>query len=363
MGNEFILKRTEKLREAMAKTGMDAFIVFTDESYNWETLYYLSGFRGTSGALAVYKDSAELILDGRYRQQGEKQSPHPVSSQNSSLIDDVIESISKHGTQKILCEASKISHSNWEKLSSAKNTRWSDGTYMISELRRSKDEHEVQLIMKAGEIAAAAFLETLGQVSPGITEKEFEALLNFNINKLGGETGFDMIVASGTRSSMPHGRASDKEMARGEWVTVDFGVRHTGYLCDITRNFSFGEPDPRAKEYHDILTESHHAAARALRSGAKGTDVYKTAYDVLESTGLGRYFTHGLGHGLGIEIHEPPYLSSKYSYELKLNDVVTIEPGIYIDGWGGLRLEDNYLIIGEGATRLTEKLDQFFYRI
>ena len=363
MENKYILKRTEKLREEMVKTGTDAFIVLTDESCNWETLFYLSGFRGTSGALAVFKDSAELILDGRYKQQGEKQSSHPVSSQKGSLIDDAIEIISKHGAQKILCEASKISHSNWEKLSSAKNTRWSDGTYLISELRRSKDEHEVQLIMKAGEIAAAAFLETLGQVRPGITEKEFEALLNFNINMLGGETGFDMIVASGTRSAMPHGRATDKEIAGGEWVTVDFGVRHTGYFCDITRNFSFGEPDPLAKEYHDILSESHHAAVRALRSGAKGTDVYRTAYDVLESFELGRYFTHGLGHGLGIELHEPPYLSSKYLYELKLNDVVTIEPGIYIDGWGGLRLEDNYLIIEKGARRLTGKLDQSFYRI
>ncbi|NLD04854.1 MAG: aminopeptidase P family protein [Synergistaceae bacterium] len=363
MSNEFILKRAEKLRKEMAKTGTDAFVVLTDESYNWETLYYLSGFRGTSGALVVYKDSSELILDGRYIEQGEKQSPHRVSSQKSSLIDDLIESISSHGAQKILCEASKTSHSTWEKLSSAKNTRWSDGTYLVSGLRRSKDEHEVRCIVKAGEVASDAFLETLDLVRPGMTEKEFEALLNFNINKFGGETGFDMIVASGTRSSMPHGRATDKKMVKGEWVTVDFGVRHMGYFCDITRNFSFGEPDPRAKEYHDILAESHHAAVRALRSGAKGTEVYKTAYDVLESMVLGRYFTHGLGHGLGLEIHEIPYLSSKYSYELKLNDVVTIEPGIYIDGWGGLRLEDDYLIIEEAGTRLTEKLDQTFYRV
>lgn len=361
MRNDFILKRTEKLRKEMAKTDSNAFVVLADESYNWETLYYLSGFRGTSGALIVYKDSSELILDGRYIVQGERQSPHRISSQKSSLIDDVIESISGHGVQKILCEASKTSHSTWEKLSSAKNTRWSDGTYLASELRRSKDEYEVQCILKAGEIAADAFMETLNLVKPGMTEKEFEALLNFNINKAGGETGFDMIVASGTRSSMPHGRATDKKMVKGEWVTVDFGVRHMGYFCDITRNFSFGEPDPRAKEYHDILTESHHAAAKALCSGVKGTDVYKVAYDVLESKGLGIYFTHGLGHGLGIEIHEMPYLSSKHSYELKSNDVVTIEPGIYIDGWGGLRLEDDYLIIEEEGRRLTEKLNQSFY--
>ena len=363
MSKGYIVKRAERLRKEMAKTGTDAFVVITDEGFNWETLYYLSGFRGTSGALVIYKDSAELILDGRYREQGETQSPHPVLAQKNSLTDDVIGSISAHGAQKILCEASKTSHATWEKLSSAKTTRWSDATYIISELRRSKDGHEAECIMKAGEIAAEAFLLTLESVMPGMTEKEFEALLNFHINKFGGETGFDMIVVSGKRSSMPHGRATGKKMADGEWVTVDFGVRYMGYFCDITRNFSLGEPDQRAVHYHDILFSAHEAAAKALSPGAAGTDVYKTAFDVIESVGLGRYFTHGLGHGLGIEIHEPPYLSSKYSYELKPGDVVTVEPGIYIQGWGGLRLEDNYLIIDRGAKRLTEKLDQSFYRI
>ncbi|MDD4160061.1 MAG: aminopeptidase P family protein [Synergistaceae bacterium] len=363
MNEEFIHKRIEKLRAEMAKTGTDVFAVLTDEGCNWETLYYLSGFRGTSGALLVYRDSAELILDSRYRQQGEEQSPHEVAAQRNSLTDDVIESISRHGVRNVLCEASKTYHSIWEKLSSAKNTRWSDGTYMTSGLCRSKDEEEIKFIMKAGEIAADAFLETLNDVRPGMTEKEFEALLNFNINIRGGEAGFDMIVASGTRSSMPHGRATDKEMACGEWVTVDFGARYMGYLCDITRNFSLGEPDPRVQEYHDILAASHQAAVNALHAGVNGRDVHMTACEVLESRGLGKYFTHGLGHGLGISVHETPFLSSKCSYELKTNDVVTIEPGIYIDGWGGLRLEDDYLIIEASATRLTGKLDQSFYRV
>ena len=363
MNKDFVLKRSAKLRQEMTKNDTDAFIVLAEEGHNWETLYYLSGFRGTSGALIVYRDTAELILDARYIQQGKKQSPHPVSAQKQSLTDDIIGCITTHGAQNILCEAGKTSHLTWEKLSSATNTRWTDGTYIISELRRSKDEHEVQCIVKASDIAADAFLETLDNVRPSMTEKEFKALLNFNIVKFGGETGFDMIVASGKRSFMPHGRATEKEMVRGEWVTVDFGVSHSGYFCDITRNFSLGEPDTRAKEYHDLLTEAHNAAVRALRSGANGTDIYQTAYNVLESMGLGKYFTHGLGHGLGLEIHEIPYLSSKYSYELRSNDVVTIEPGIYIDGWGGLRLEDNYLIIEETGIRLTKKLNQSFYRV
>ncbi len=363
MNNDYVIKRAARLREEMSKTGADAFVILTDEGFNWETLYYLSGFKGTSGALVVYKDSAELILDARYRKQGECQSPYLADAQKSSLTDDLIESISAHGAEKILCEASKTSHAAWEKLSTAKKTRWSDGTYIISDLRRSKDDLEVEYIAKAGEIAADAFLETIASVMPGMTEKEFEALLNFNINKLGGETGFDMIVASGTRSSMPHGRATCKKMTDGEWVTVDFGVRYMGYLCDITRNFSLGSPDPRAAEYHELLLRAHEEAVKALAPGVNGRDVYKKVCEVLGSIDLDRYFTHGLGHGLGIEIHEPPYLSSKCSYELRAGDVVTVEPGIYIDGWGGLRLEDNYLIIEGGSRRLTGKLDQSFYHI
>lgn len=363
MNNDYIINRAGRLREEMSKTGADAFVILTDEGFNWETLYYLSGFKGTSGALVVYNDSAELILDTRYRKQGESQSPFRVDPQKSSLTDDLIESISAHGAQNILCEASKTSHAAWEKLSTARKTRWSDGTYIISDLRRSKDDLEIEYIAKAGEIAADAFLQTIACVRPGMTEKEFEALLNFNINKLGGETGFDMIVASGSRSSMPHGRATCKEMSDGEWVTVDFGVRYMGYLCDITRNFSLGRPDPLAAKYHEVLLKAHEEAVKVLSPGANGRDIHKKVCDLLGSFDLGRYFTHGLGHGLGIEIHEPPYLSSKYSYELKAGDVVTIEPGIYIDGWGGLRLEDNYLIIDGGSRRLTGKLDQSFYRI
>ncbi len=363
MDKDYITLRAGRLREEMSKTGADAFVVVADEGSNWESLYYLSDFRGTSGALIVYKDSVELILDPRYREQGESQSPYRTSAQKGSLTDDVMESISAHGAERVFCEASKTSHAVWEKISTAKNTRWSDGTYMISNLRRTKDEHEVECIVNAGNIATDAFMQTIDSVRPGMTEKEFEALLNFNISNLGGETGFDMIVASGTRSSMPHGRATDKEMTLGEWVTVDFGARYKGYFCDITRNFSLGRPDARAAEYHEILLKAHIEAAKTLSPGINGREVYKTACEVLDSSELAGYLTHGLGHGFGLEIHEPPFLSSKYSYELKEGDAVTIEPGIYIEGWGGLRLEDDYLIMNGEAVRLTGKLDQSFYCI
>ena len=357
-----ILKRVVKLQLSMLKDNCDAFVIINDEGSNWESLYYMSGFRGTAGALIIYKDSVELILDGRYSTQGREQSPHDVIDQKIGLIEDICERLSKHNTKKILCEAEKTVASKWAKLV-ATGIELLDGTSHIRILRRTKDEFEINYIRKAGEIATSAFLDLMNIVRAGMTEKEIESSLNYKINMLGGEIGFDMIVASGKRSSLPHGRATEKVIQKGEWVTVDFSARWNGYFCDITRNFSIGEPDERAAQYHDILLESHKDASAQLRSGANGIDIHNRALDVLEKHSLSKYFTHGLGHGFGLEIHESPFIRKSVNDVLKTGDIVTIEPGIYIEGWGGLRLEDDYLVTKTGSLRLTDKLSQHFFLV
>lgn len=358
-----VLERAEKLRDAMEAGAADAFVIIDDETTNWESLYYMSGFRGTSGALVVYKESAELILDGRYIQQGRSQSPHVALEQKNSLTEDVRESLSRHGARSVLCEAEKTYHSTWAKLSADSGMEWRDGTEQMKAIRRTKDYFEIECIRKAAEIGASAFLETLNDVKAGMTEKEFESMLNFNICRSGGGAGFSMIVASGERGAMPHGTASDKKMLEGESVTVDFGARYKGYFCDITRTFSIGEPSERALCLHDAILAAHSAAAKRLRAGVSGASVHKTALDVLNGFGVGQYFTHGLGHGFGLEIHEAPYLSARRDDVLKVGDIVTVEPGAYIEGWGGLRLEDDYLICENGAERLTDELNQCFYHV
>lgn len=359
---EQILRRAAKLRALMKKDGVDAFVVIVDENANWESLYYLSGFRGTSGAFVLYQDDTELVLDGRYSKQGGEQSPYPVAEQKDSLMADVRQSLDSHGAKTICCEASKTFHSNWQQLAEYQG-EWRDGTEYMRSLRRTKDREELGFMRRAAEVAAEAFLDTLNHVKTGMTELEYQALLNYKITSLGGGTGFEMVVASGVRSAMPHGRATDKRMAAGEWVTVDFGVVWNGYFCDITRNFSIGEPDSLAAVYHENLIEAHAAGARMLRAGAEGAAAHEAARKVLESAGVAEYFTHGLGHGLGLEIHEAPFLSAKKNDILAAGDVVTVEPGIYIGGWGGLRLEDDYVITENSAERLTDKLKQCFYRI
>jgi len=359
---ENILARTARLRAAMAEYGADAFVFIDEEGTNWESLFYMSGFRGTSGALVVYPDGADLVLDGRYVQQGREQSPHSIVEQKNGLCDDVKTMLLRHGSKRIYCEASRTFHSLWKKLETY-DAEWRDGTEWIKTLRRTKDAEEISSIRSAAAIGAHAFLETLDDVKEGMTEKEFESMLNYRICRAGGETGFDMIVASGPRSSMPHGRATARKIARGETVTVDFGARSGGYFCDITRNFSIGEPNEKASALHALLLNAHRDAASELKAGASGKEAHSTALAVLESEGVGKYFTHSLGHSFGLEIHEYPVLSPRRDDTLKTGDVVTVEPGIYIEGWGGLRLEDDYLVLDGKAERLTKELEQKFFQV
>lgn len=357
-----VLVRAEKLRGTLKERNADAFVVIEEESCNKESLFYMTGFRGTAGAFILYLNDSELILDSRYIEQGRDQSPYQTLLQKRSLTEDICASLKRHGAKNVLCEADRTYRSTWEKLSSC-GAFFSDGGDLMKRLRRTKDEFEIACIRKAAEIAAEAFINTLNCVHPGMTEKEFEALLEYNTKSAGGETGFDMIVASGLRSSMPHGVASDKKMEAGEWATVDFGVRFNGYFCDITRNFSIGPTDGRAAELHALLLSAHRRAADMLRSGAEGRAVHETAASVLSKRGMARYFTHGLGHSFGLEIHEFPSLSPKRNDVLQEKDTITIEPGIYIEGWGGLRLEDDYLILVDKAERLTGKLPQEFFTV
>lgn len=358
MMNGYVLHRTGRLAARLRERGADAFVILTDEDTNWENLFYMSGFRGTSGSLIVYADGdAELTLDARYRVQGTEQSPHRVIDQKQGLVEDVVEHLKRRGAKVILCDAGKTFHGTWAKLS-AHGGEWFDGGDILKSLRSIKDPSEIEAIKRSAALASKAFIEALDSVHEGMTEKEFESLLNYKICSAGGAVGFDMIVASGARSEMPHGRATDKQMKRGEWVTVDFGARFGGYFCDITRNFSIGAPSEDAAAMHDLILYAHRAGAAMLRAGASGRAAHMKALEVFGAKRVGQFFTHSLGHGFGLEIHESPSLSPRLDCTLRAGEIVTVEPGIYIPGIGGMRIEDDYLITEEGAERLTHDLPQ-----
>ena len=354
--------RLARLRALMREKGVDAFVLMVLERLNSESCHYISGFRGSSAALLIDGEDARLITDGRYRTQAAKQSPFSLTVQSElPLPAYVARAVTEKGWRTVAFEAEKVSQALFEAVFRPLSVRWVDGSAFIPSLRRSKDGTEADAIHRAAVIARKAYDSVLEQVRPGMTEVEFESRMLSEIKRLGGEKGWvhdDFIVASGERGAMCHARATCRPFESGDTVTFDYGVTVDGYMSDITRNFAVGHAQPRALELNDILLRAHREAAAALRPGIAGRDVDAVARKIITDAGYGKDFVHGLGHGLGLEIHEAPRLSAISKDILQVGDVVTIEPGIYIEGWGGLRIEDDYLITETGSECLTLSDDQ-----
>lgn len=356
MGFDSTYERITKLREKLSKQSLDAFVLFVYENQNSESCRYISGFSGSSAALIIDQKRALLISDGRYKKQAQDQSPFEFILQGRFIEKDAVKIVSESNYKSVGFEAEKISHYVYRNYLAKHPIRWEDASSLIPSLRRTKDAGEVSAIVKAGEIAYKAYSAALMESFTGMTEREFENLLLYKIRQIGGEKGWahdDFIVASGKRGTLPHGRATNKKFESGDVVTVDFGVTVDGYMCDVTRNFCVGKPSQIAEEINNLLSHAHHQAAKSLAPSESGKRIDDIARKIITDAGYGKQFSHGLGHGLGLEVHEQPRLSPISGDVLAAGDVITIEPGIYIEGWGGMRIEDDYLITEEGAKCLT----------
>ena len=220
-------------------------------------------------------------------------------------------------------------------------------------MRMLKDEDEIALIQRAAEIADAAFAHILGFLKPGLTEKEVALELEIFMRKQGASgPSFETIVASGWRSSLPHGVASDKVLESGDFVKMDFGAMYDGYCSDLTRTVVLGQPSERQREIYTIVLEAQKLAIDAAKAGMTGAELDKIARDHITSHGYGETFGHSLGHGIGLEIHEGPRIGATGSDLLKPGMVITIEPGIYLSKWGGVRIEDDVLLLPDGQKRV-----------
>ena len=357
MNADIITSRVERLRALMSDRGLDSFILIVNERANSESCHYISGFRGSSAGLIISMKDANIITDGRYQTQVKAQSPFKAIIQSELPMPEYIaQAISESEYVRVGFEAEKISHSTFTKYFAPVKAEWVDSSDMLKTLRRTKDESEIALIRKAGLIARMAYGEVLKLVKAGMTEIEFDIKLMEKLKLMGAEKGWahdDFIVASGVRSAMCHAPATMKAFSQGETVTVDYGAMTEGYMSDITRNFSIGRADMKAHEINAILLKAHHEAVKALRPGISGAEVDSIARKVIADSGYGKNFLHGLGHGLGLEVHESPRLSPTSKDTLQVGDVVTVEPGIYVEGWGGLRIEDDSLITEDGCECLT----------
>jgi len=340
------MNRIQKLREK----GVSAAL-YTSEI----NMHYLSGYTG-EGALLVLPDSATIITDFRYIEQAERQSPEcsvertGAGNGRNAIVKSLLE---KAGIKELCVETGVITVNEYRQLESAlEGITLKDMPAVCEQMREVKDEYEIESIKKAGEISCKAFDDLLSFIKPGMTEKEVCAYLDYAMRRHGSEgNAFSTIVASGVNGSLPHAVPSDKVIEKGELVTVDFGAKVNGYCADMTRTIAIGEISDELKAIYDAVYEAQLKAVEFVGPGKSCFEADKIARDILEEKYPGA-FGHSLGHGVGLFIHEAPSLSTRSEKILEKGHAVTVEPGVYIPGVGGCRIEDTVIITENGCINI-----------
>lgn len=343
-------RRLSKLREILKEKNLDGAIIYKPENRR-----YISDFTGTSGYALITIDRAFFITDFRYIEQSKREcKAYEIIEHNNkysiySILNEL--NINRLGFEEDFVTYMQYKEFN-EKLNNTELVPL-DGTINI--LRKIKYEEEITYIEKAATIADEAFGYICEYIKPGISEKDIALELeNYMKRKGATATSFETIVASGVRSSLPHGVASDKLVEKGDFITLDFGCIYNGYCSDMTRTIVLGKASDKQKKIYNIVLEAQLKALEVIKPGIKGMDVDKIARDFIQLKGYGKNFGHGLGHGVGLEIHEDPRLSPIGKDILQAGMVVTDEPGIYIPEFGGVRIED-LVVITETGNRVLSK--------
>ena len=317
---------------------------------------YFSGFTGDSTVLIITHKKNILVTDGRYMEQAKQEAPRfELVKQEEGLWKKVSEVLTEIGLLSIGFECNELRVSAYDKLKELV-PKLKLTSLTLDELRQVKDETEIAKVEVACEIADKAFAEIVKFIRPGLREIEVAAELEYIMRKLGAQRiAFDTIVASGLRGCLPHGTATEKIIRTGEFVTMDFGAIYEGYNSDMTRTVFIGRADEKQRKVYNSVLSAQYLGLKTIKAGVSGKDVDATVRAALEKDGFAQYFPHGLGHGVGIEIHEEPRLSKHSTCEaLKANMIVTDEPGVYIPNFGGIRIEDTVLVT-EGVARALTK--------
>jgi Xaa-Pro aminopeptidase len=343
-------RRIDRLRKYLKVENLDAAFIFypLDTGTFLPHVRFLTGFSGSSGALFVTRTKAFFITDSRYAEQSKTQVSGCtiVVSRKPPIaaLEDIKEARGKN--LKIAIESDSMTVGQKKTLAGVvPQAILVDTTEMVEELMLCKDSGEISQIKRAVAISDVAFERILGIVKPGLREKEIAAEMEYQMKMLGADKeAFATIVASGPRSALPHGIASEKKLKKGEFVTFDFGALYNGYCSDITRTVVLGKATSRQKRIYDIVARAQKAAIRKVRAGVTGKEVDKSARDIINRAGYGKNFGHGTGHGIGLQVHGGPKVSPMGTQALRSNMVITIEPGIYIAGWGGVRIEDDVVV-------------------
>ncbi len=323
---------------------------------NLTNIRYLCGFSGSEGALLLTRMDGWFLCDSRYTTQAAIEVQDARIREFSAKYEDICALINEQGIRRIGFESSHTVVSDFRRLT--ERLPYCDLVGIgpsLDAIRSCKDQSECERLTAVAALASDSLQSALGKLRPGISESEFAMVLEFEMRTRGAESrAFDFIVASGVRGALPHGRASDKLLCSGELVTIDFGAVKDGYHSDETVTIALGQPDTRAREIHAIVKEAHDRAIAAVRPGVACRDLDEIARSYIRENGFGEYFGHGLGHGVGLEIHEKPVVSPRSDAVVEEGMVFTVEPGIYVPGYGGVRIEDTVLVTSDGCRLLTQ---------
>jgi len=338
------------LREEMRARGLDALLVT-----NLPNVRYLTGFTGSHGLCLITPRRAVFVTDTRYQLQSrdEVRPPFRRLITRSGLLETIARAGLLDRHRRVGFESGHVTvaqHRNLRRLFPGASLR--PLAELVENLTAVKDSSEIRSMAKAAAITDAAFAEILSEIRPGVREREIAARISY-LQRCAGAGGdaFDVIVASGPRAALPHARATARKIRVGDLVILDFGCTVDGYCSDLTRTVAVGRASRRAREVHRAVLEAQSAGIAGARAGISAAVLDRIARVRIEEAGYGPYFNHSLGHGLGLSLHARPRISSLSMERLREGMVVTIEPGIYIPGWGGVRIEDD-IVIRAGACRV-----------
>ena len=348
MKRELTGKRIRGIRRRLNKKKIDCFIVTKPANVS-----YTTGFMGDDSWAIITKRAVYLLTDSRYTEQAQKECVGcGIIQRKDSMVGAVAKLCKKLKSVRIVGVEKTTSVAAFESLKKHLKLRLKTTSDIIESVRRIKDSSEIVAIKAAASISAKALEQTRGHIKVGVTESELAGLLDFQISRSGATNSFETIVAFGPNASRPHHQPSERRLRKKDTVLIDFGARYKGYCSDITRSFAVGKPTPFFERVYDAVQQAQAAAIKTVKAGVEMVEVDAAARGVISSYDLPVY-GHGTGHGFGLEIHEMPFLKAQSKGKLKAGEVITIEPGVYIPGKLGVRIEDDILVTDTGYKILT----------
>ena len=348
MNKEVIKKRIRAIRRRLVKRRISCLLVTKPANVT-----YVTGFLGEDSWAMLTSGRIYLLTDSRYTEQARKECPVcKIIDRAGPMADAVAELIKKMKSVRTFTVENSTSVAEFEQLKKTVKARFKTAEGTIETARTVKDDSEIAVIKSATSISTRALRQTLAHIRPGVSESELAGMLDFQIRKLGGRNSFETIVAFGPNASRPHHQPGVRKLKKKDTILIDFGARYKGYCSDITRCFAVGEPTAFYMKVFDAVEQAQAAAIKKIRPGAKLTEIDAAARLIIAEAGLPVY-GHGTGHGFGLEIHESPFLKEDAKGRLETGQILTIEPGIYIPGKIGVRIEDDVLVTKTGHKILT----------